>query len=374
MVFNRHKNRSKGGCVARPFYSRGVLRGYCCFLALLIPVFRCRADESFLIAVSNERSGEVTLVDGANHQVVSTLPVGKRPRGIHASPDGRYLYVAVSGAPIQGPPKLDANGNPLPEDNDDEESDHSADGIVVIDVAARKFVKKMTVGSDPEEFAVSPDGERLYIANEDVATASVLNLTSGKIEQIVPVKKEPEGVVVSPDGRRVYITCETGGEVIVIDVASNKATAQFTVAGRPRTAAFLPNGSKAFVPSESFGKVHVVDTASFTTDSIIDLPTGSRPMGMAISRDGERLYVSSGRAGTILGINTGAVAVSQSIKVGPRPWGIVLSPDDKLLFVANGPSDDISIVDCERGAEIKRVNCGAGPWGVAVIPQRSPAR
>ena len=48
-------------------------------------------------------------------QVVATIPVGKRPRGIHASPDGKTVYVALSGTPVEPPPKLDANGNPISE-------------------------------------------------------------------------------------------------------------------------------------------------------------------------------------------------------------------------------------------------------------------
>src|SRR4051812_23726371 len=67
----------------------------------------------YLICVSNEKGGDVTLIDSTTHEVVATVPVGKRPRGVHASPDGRMLYVALSGRPIEGPPKLDANGNPI---------------------------------------------------------------------------------------------------------------------------------------------------------------------------------------------------------------------------------------------------------------------
>src|SRR3712207_9575355 len=55
-------------------------------------------------------------------KVAATIPVGKRPRGIHASPDGGTLYVALSGSPITGPPQLDAKGNPIfkAEEEDDE--------------------------------------------------------------------------------------------------------------------------------------------------------------------------------------------------------------------------------------------------------------
>ena len=53
--------------------------------------------------VSNERSGDITVIDPNAQRVLQTFPVGKRPRGIHLAPDGRTLYVAVSGSPRQGP-------------------------------------------------------------------------------------------------------------------------------------------------------------------------------------------------------------------------------------------------------------------------------
>src|SRR4051812_17948222 len=76
----------------------------------------------FQVYVTNERSGDITVIDGVSHKVIATLPVGKRPRGIHSSPDGKTVYIALSGTPIEGPPELDANGNPVfKRDKDDDE-------------------------------------------------------------------------------------------------------------------------------------------------------------------------------------------------------------------------------------------------------------
>ena len=322
----------------------------------------------YWVCASNERSGDVTVIDGADRRVITTIPVGKRPRGIHPSPDGKSLYVALSGSPILGPPKLDAKGRPIfPEENPDK-GDRSADGIGVIDLKLKKFLRKLPAGSDPEEFAVSKDGKRLYASNEDVATASVVSVADGRVEQVVRVKKEPEGVALTPDGRSVYVTCETNGEVVVIDTKTNKAVAEIPVGGRPRTVAFSPDGSRAFIPSETAGTVSVVDTAAHKVLHAIKLPEGSRPMGTVMSADGARLYVSTGRAGTVCVIDPAAGEVLQTIPVGKRPWGLGLSPDGKLLYVANGPSDDVSVVDVRAAKEIGRVNAGKGPWGVAVVP------
>src|SRR5437868_5940798 len=52
----------------------------------------------YLIFVSNERSADVTIIDGTTSSVVATVPAGKRPRGIHVSPDGRRIYLVLSGS------------------------------------------------------------------------------------------------------------------------------------------------------------------------------------------------------------------------------------------------------------------------------------
>src|SRR4051812_22784877 len=77
--------------------------------------------EDYLVCVSNEHAGTVSFIGGQNHQMLNTLAVGKRPRGIHASAADQQLYVALSGSPIKGPPKLDAQGNPIFEEEDEEE-------------------------------------------------------------------------------------------------------------------------------------------------------------------------------------------------------------------------------------------------------------
>ena len=62
-----------------------------------------QAADKLRIYVSNEDSGEITVVDPGAGQVLQRINVGKRPRGIKLSPDGKFLYVALSGSPSAGP-------------------------------------------------------------------------------------------------------------------------------------------------------------------------------------------------------------------------------------------------------------------------------
>src|SRR5215472_3344351 len=158
------------------------------------------------IYVTDEVSGDLTVIDSGNWNVIASVHLGKRPRGIHPSPDHKTLYVALSGTPIAGP---DVDESTLPP------ADKSADGIGVIDVATKKLVRIIPGGSDPENFEVSPDGKQLYISNEDVSGVSIVDITSGSIVKTLQIGAQPEGVKVMPDGKLVYVTSEETSEIAV---------------------------------------------------------------------------------------------------------------------------------------------------------------
>jgi YVTN family beta-propeller protein len=92
------------------------------------------------IYVTNEVSGDLSVIDSASLKVITTVPLGKRPRGIHSSPDHKTLYVALSGTPIAGP-DVDESTLPPP--------DKSADGIGVFDVVQNKVVRMANISTSP---------------------------------------------------------------------------------------------------------------------------------------------------------------------------------------------------------------------------------
>jgi YVTN family beta-propeller protein len=314
------------------------------------------------IYVTNEVSGDLSVIDSGTGNVLATVPLGKRPRGIHPSPDGKTLYVALSGSPIAGP-DVDESTLPPP--------DKSADGIGVFDVAQNKLVKVIPGGSDPENFDVSKDGQFLYISNEDTSSASVVDVTQGKVQNNFKMGEQPEGVKVTPDGKRVFITSEEDGTIAVLDPAAGKIVSTFKVGHRPRNIAFMPDGKHAYVNAENDGGIVLVDAVKYKMIKPIPLgkPGVIKPMCVILSKDAKRLYVSTGRGQQVFTLDTATNAVLGSVKVGKRPWGIALSPDGKTLYSANGPSNDISVVDVATNTVTKTIPVGKGPWGVVVLPR-----
>jgi YVTN family beta-propeller protein len=318
------------------------------------------APSAYRIYVTNERSGDLSVIDAATHEVIATVPLGKRPRGIHASPDRQTIYVALSGSPIAGP-GVDESKLPPP--------DKKADAIGVFDVRENKLVRLIQAGSDPEEFDLSKDGTLLYCSNEDAGLASVVDIASGMVIASILVGEEPEGVTTSPDGRLVFVTSEQGGTVTVIDTAARKAIKTIPVGNRPRDVAFSPDGSKAYVTRENDGVISLLDVTRLQPMQTIELgPQGEiKPMSVILTPDATTAYVSTGRGKRVFAIDTATNMVTASVEVGERPWGIALSPDGKFLYTANGPSNDVSVVDLATHTVIKRIRAGTGPWGVITL-------
>jgi PQQ-dependent catabolism-associated beta-propeller protein len=316
--------------------------------------------DATLVYVSAESSGEVVVVDPNRASVVARIPVGKRPRGLVVSPDGRYLYVALSGSP-RGGPHVDESTLPP--------ADRAADGIGVVDLSERKLRRTLPSGQDPESFAISADGKTLYVSNEETAQLSVLDLNSGQIKAKVSVGKEPEGVTLRPDGKVVYVTSEEDGTVTAVDTATLAVLHTIATGKRPRAILFTKDGGAAFVSNELDSTVTLFDPRNQEVLATIVIeaksPIGARPMGLALSSDEKQLFVSTGRGSSIGVVDVAARKLVHSIEdVGARPWGIALASDGKSLFSANGPSDDLSIIDVKRGRVVRKVTIGGLPWGV----------
>lgn len=314
------------------------------------------------VYVTNEDSGDLSVIDAQNHAVVGTIPLGKRPRGAAISPDGATLYVALSGSPRAGP-GVDERTLPPP--------DRSADGIGVVSLTERRLLRVLPSGTDPEQVAVSHDGTLLFVANEDAARASVVDVHAGTVRESYAVGGEPEGIAVQPLAERVWVTSEDDGHVYVIDWAARRVVGRVPVGARPRSVAFTVDGLRAYVPSENSGTVTIIDTATLTVRDTIALD-GARAMGAVVAADAPRLYVTTGRTRRLLTIDTDTNDVLQSTDVGERPWGVALDGGRGLVYTANGPSNDVSVVDVASQSVVARITVGANPWGAVFGRTRSP--
>jgi YVTN family beta-propeller protein len=332
------------------------------WLGIVVAALAAPAEATRLY-VTNEDGESVTVLDADGVAVIETIAIGKRPRGLKLTADGSRLFVAVSGLPKCPPSVPDEECAKL-------ERDLKADGIAVVDTATHKIVKVLHAGSDPEQFALSRDGKRLFVANEDAATMSVVDVASGTVVERVPVGREPEGVALTPDGRWVLITNESDNSVSIIDTGTLKIVKSVQVGKRPRDVAFTPDGRTAYVSGEFDASVYRMTVPQGApVERVVELRKEARPMGILLDPARKRLYVSTGRGGSVAIIDSESHKLLAEVQVGTRPWGIALSQDGRWLYTANGPSDDVTVVDTSTLRAVRHIRVGRSPWGVVVGPE-----
>src|SRR2546427_7023200 len=98
-----------------------------------------RAGAEVRVFVTNEKSDNVTVIDAATRKVIQSIPVGKRPRGVAVSPDGRRVYVTNS----------------------------NSDTLSVIDARSLAVLSTVPAGRDPQGAAAHPGGAALYVVHQN---------------------------------------------------------------------------------------------------------------------------------------------------------------------------------------------------------------
>src|SRR5262245_14349181 len=161
MIFTTSRNAARRSSLTALFVGAGLMLTASC------------AAHAGRLYISNEDGHTVTVIDTDKNEVVATIPVGKRPRGIQVSHDGALVYVALSGLPKCPPTVPDEECAKLGRDV-------KADGVAAVDTKTHKVVKVFEAGSEPEQFDLAADC-RLYVANEGTATATVLDTKTGRI-------------------------------------------------------------------------------------------------------------------------------------------------------------------------------------------------
>ena len=188
---------------------------------------------------------------------------------------------------------------------------------------------------------------KVYVADEEASTVSVIDTASFKLIRSIPVGQGPHNVQVAPDGKLVWVT--NNGE-------PGKA-AENTAQAMPKS----DHGATA-----GAGEVWAIDT---TSDAVVaKIPVGMHPAHVVVAPDGRTAYVANGGENTVSVLDIAARRVIETIPVGATPHGMRISPDGKQAWVANLKGGTVSVIDTQTRKEIARIAVGKGPAQVGFTP------
>ena len=258
--------------------------------------------------VANRISGDIAVLDAQTGVEEKRLLAGRGASYLALSPDGSRIYVT------HVYPKIVPRQTGL-ENRMEPESE-----ITVIDAERAVVIDRVPLHAIAGVFhlALSADG-RLGVAAEyhpknliplahvehggtftyslevfgaDVGKAAPIEVPLDELERYA---SQPFGVAIAPDKSRVYVTCGGSEIVTVVDV--------------PRLLRFIHAHTGLFAQDLSASANYVVTR----------IPVGLNPRGLALSRDGRRLFVANRLDDTVSMIDTRTNRVASTITLaGPK--------------------------------------------------------
>ena len=247
--------------------------------------------------------------------------------GLAFSPDGHTLYAS-------------GGGNNLVRSYGVGDHGLAANGSFALPTSTPKGAK---VNPFPAGIAVTPDGGRLVVADQQADAVSVIDVGTSAVHTIAAGHR-PYGVALSKDGHTAYVTSQGGNDVAVVDVSGAQPVAQrsIQVGTHPNKIIASADGSTLYVANGDSDEVSVIDTASDKVTRTINLapypdaPVGSNPDALALSMDGHTLYVANAGNNDVAVVDTGSGSVTGLIPTGWYPTSIVMHGDQMLVTNAKG--------------------------------------
>jgi DNA-binding beta-propeller fold protein YncE/fibronectin type 3 domain-containing protein len=298
-----------------------------------------------------------------------------------------------------------------------------ANTVTRIDGVTRGKDFEIAVGAEPRSLALRPGGAEVWVVSEGSDQIHVLNADTGGVLATLATGRgtRPMGIAFAPDGSAAYVTYMGSGRLAKWNPSTRAETATLDVSKKPRGLAITADSSRLFVgrfvspvdafnPLNEVGEVREVSAATFTVTRTLTLAHDTTPdsessgrgtpnylIQMAISPDGERLWVPSKKDNVDRGTGRDGLALTQDNTVrsifskfdlinhvevsGGRkdvddselPHGVAFSPAGNLAFIAYQGNNVVKVFNADNNALVTTISLGAelAPQDLVVTPDGS---
>ncbi|HEY7192961.1 MAG TPA: YncE family protein [Gemmatimonadales bacterium] len=218
------------------------------------------------------------------------------------------------------------------------------------------------VGIAPTRVIMAPTGERAWVTNQFTHDVAVVDLVWPNRVGSIAMEGDALGAALAPDGRTLYVTTnldrlcvcaltENGGR-IVRSMSLALATTEIAV---------HPAGNRVYVPTWKAGTILEIDARTLAITHRYEL--GGRPLGVAISRDGLRLYAGNEDGWLdLIHLPTGKV---MRRNLGTPMDEVALTPDQSALYASLRTAGRIAILDAHTLTAVGTLETGGLPRHVA---------
>jgi YVTN family beta-propeller protein len=232
------------------------------------------------------------------------------------------------------------------------------------------------VGQHPHEMVLSSDGRFAYTTDNGTMkiehsgkggnTISIIDLKDRKRVGIIDLGEyyRPHGIDIDHAAGRLAVSTENPDKLLIVDLKSRKVVKTYDTKGKTaHMVKFGPGAKWAYVSNSSSANVAAI---RLDGGEVKLIPTGERPEGSVLSRDGKLLYVANREGATVSIIDTTKNEKVGDINTGKGPVRISLTPDGGTLVYALIHDNKVEMADPASGRILGQVALGGPPVSLTI--------
>ena len=176
--------------------------------------------------------------------------------------------------------------------------------IIALDLESRNELRSAPVGGRPYDVALARSGSLIYVSDWAGRTVHVVDPSDLHTIARIAVGEHPNQIAVHPSDDRLFVACASSNNVAVIDTRRGIVTETIPTALFPRAPegstpdalAVAPDGKTLFVANADNNCVAVIDIATPSRSRVKGfIPTGWYPTAVAVTPDGKNLLIGVGK-------------------------------------------------------------------------------
>ena len=218
--------------------------------------------------------------------------------------------------------------------------------LYAVDLNTRKVIRRVALPAVPFTCLVSHRGDRVFVSLWSGAGVALVSASSLEVEKVIPVGDHPCEMVEAPDGARLFVANANQNTVSVIDLREGRASETLATAPDPRApagstpdaVALDPGSQRLFVANADINCLAVFDVSRAGHSRPLGfVPTGYYPTSLAVLPGRHAIVVSNGKgmgSGPSSGARPDTLAWCRYLIFGPKGRGslsIISEPDDRTL-------------------------------------------
>ncbi len=217
------------------------------------------------------------------------------------------------------------------------------------------------LGVYPIGAAISPNDKLLAVSNNG-------------IKDVFFLRDEVPGV---DPARASYYYDNLYQSITFIDMETKEVIYKLPLQSLFVGVVFSPDGNYLYAAGGGRDVVRVIkilsypgESTSFAVEVTTPISVPYYPTGLAISKDGKRLYVTQLQHHNLSIVNVDTSSpdygtIVTTYVTESYPYAVLLSPDEKRAFVTNWGGNSVTIIDLEYNRVITNVSVGKNPEGMA---------